>query len=92
MKELKSHGLGAARLREAGIDFTVQEVEPLEWRKVVRDIAPTGTVGLLIRAYAARSISREEMEAAFEALFEKSTLHLGPAFRAYVRKLLADLP
>ncbi|MFL6261970.1 MAG: hypothetical protein ACJ76Y_19910 [Thermoanaerobaculia bacterium] len=132
LKELETRGLGAARLREVGIAFTVRGVEPLVWRKVARDVEPriqpadaqvfslaqasgfrslvltddlalrrllekhgnpvTGTVGVLIRAYTARSISRDEMETAFEALFEKSTLHLGPAFRVYVRKLLADLP
>lgn len=132
LKELEAHGLGAARLREAGITFTVQEVEPLAWRKVIRDVASriqpadaqvfflarahqfqslvltddlalrrlleshgnqvAGTVGILIRAYSAGWISRGEMETAFEALFEKSTLHLSPAFRAYVRKILADLP
>jgi len=132
LKELEARGLGAARLREAGIAFTVRGVEPLVWRKVVRDVEPriqpadaqvfslaqasglkslvltddlalrgllerygspvTGTVGILIRAYTTRSISRDEMETAFEALFEKSTLHLSPAFRTYIRKPLADLP
>jgi len=131
LKELEAYGLEAARLREAGIDFTVKGVEPLAWRTVLRDVAPqiqpadaqvfslaqasgfqslvltddlalrrlleshgslvTGTVGLLIRAYTVRSISREQMETAFEALFQESTLHLSHAFRTYVRKLLADL-
>ena len=124
--------MGATRLQEAGIDFTVRGVEPLTWRTIIRDIAPqvqpadaqvfslarasefqslvltddlalrrlleshggsvTGTVGILIRAYTVRSISRDEMEIAFEALFNESSLHLGRAFRAYLKHLLSDLP
>jgi predicted nucleic acid-binding protein len=132
VEELEARGLGATRLREAGIDFTVRGVEPLAWRTVIRDIAPqiqpadaqvfslarssgfqglvltddlalrrllesrggsvTGTVGILIRAYSVRSISRDEMEITFEALLKQSTLHLSRAFRTYLKHLLSDLP
>ena len=124
--------MAAARLAEAGIDFTAEKVEPLVWRQVLRDIAPqvqpadaqvfslaresgfrslvltddlalrrlleghgspvTGTVGILIRAYTVHTISREDVELAFDALFRTSTLHLGRAFRTYLRSLLDDLP
>jgi len=132
VQELEAHGFEATRLQEAGVNFTVQEVGPLVWRTVIRDLAPqiqpadaqvfslarasqfrtlvltddlalrrlleshgglvAGTVGILIRAYAARSISRNEMETVFEALFDQSTLHLGRAFRAYLSRLLSELP
>lgn len=132
VEELARHGVTAARLMEAGIDFTTQKVEPLAWRQILKDAAPqvqpadaqvfflaqesgfrslvltddlalrqlleghgspvAGTVGVLIRAYTVHAISREEMEAAFAALFETSTLHLGRAFRAYLKSLLSDLP
>lgn len=52
----------------------------------------TGTVGILIRAYTLQLISREELELAFDALLRTSTLHLGRAFRTYLRSLLSDLP
>ena len=52
----------------------------------------TGTVGILIRAYTVQRISRDELELAFDALFRVSTLHLGRAFRTYLRHLLSDLP
>ena len=130
--ELSAHGSGAKRLQEAGIDFTVREVEPIIWRTVLGDVAGqiqpadaqvfslarasgfqslvltddlalrrlleshggpvTGTVGILIRAYTLGSMSRGQMEAAFETLFQESTLHLGRAFRTYLRELLSDLP
>lgn len=51
-----------------------------------------GTVGILIRAYIVHTISREELEIAFDALFRTSTLHLGRAFRTYLKHLLSDLP
>ena len=51
-----------------------------------------GSVGILVRAYAAGSLSREGLERCIEALLEESSLHLSRAFRAYVRKLVTDLP
>lgn len=52
----------------------------------------TGTVGVLVRAYASGKISRLELEAAIESLFNDSSLHLSSGFRAYLRKFLEDLP
>jgi predicted nucleic acid-binding protein len=51
-----------------------------------------GSVGILIRAYAVGALSREELKRSSEALLEESSLHLSRAFRAYVRKLVGDLP
>lgn len=132
VEELGRHGVTVSRLREAGIDFTTQAVEPLVWRQVLRDVAPqiqpadaqvfslaresgfrslvltddlalrrlleghggqvAGTVGVLIRAYTIQLISRDDLENALDALFKTSTLHLGQAFRSYLRSLLSDLP
>jgi predicted nucleic acid-binding protein len=52
----------------------------------------TGTVGILIRAYTSSKISRWELDAAIESLFNDSSLHLSSGFRAYLRKLLEVLP
>ena len=57
-----------------------------------REVTVTGSVGLLIRGYSSKHLSRRELEMAIESLIETSTLHLSPAFRAYLRKLIADLP
>ena len=51
-----------------------------------------GTVGILIRAYTLQILSREELDLTFDTLFKTSTLHLGRAFRAYLRSLLDGLP
>jgi len=50
-----------------------------------------GSVGLLIRAYHTQLISQVELERTIELLFYHSSLHISPAFRAYVYKLLGDL-
>lgn len=57
-----------------------------------RGAVVAGSVGILVRAYAAGRLSREGLERSIEALLEESTLHLSRAFRTYVRKLLIDLP
>jgi predicted nucleic acid-binding protein len=49
------------------------------------------SVGLLIRAYHTQLISRIELEETMELLFNDSSLHISPAFRIYVYKLLEDL-
>lgn len=51
-----------------------------------------GSIGLLVRAYRVSQLQRSELEAAVDALFERSTLHVSRAFGAYVRRLLADVP
>lgn len=51
-----------------------------------------GTVGILVRAYTTGGISRMELEATIESLFNDSSLHLSRAFRVYLKKLLGDLP
>lgn len=51
-----------------------------------------GSIGMLVRAYRVGQLQRGELEAAVDALFDHSTLHVSRAFRAYVRRLLADVP
>jgi predicted nucleic acid-binding protein len=51
-----------------------------------------GTAGVLVRAYRRGLLARTELDAAVDALFERSTLHVSLAFRAYVRSLLRTLP
>ncbi|MBI5443453.1 MAG: hypothetical protein HY900_19850 [Deltaproteobacteria bacterium] len=52
----------------------------------------SGSFGVLIRAYKKGLLERMELKSAVEALFSASTLHAGPAFRAYARVLLAEIP
>lgn len=57
-----------------------------------RGATVTGSVGLLVRGYSSRQLDRRELEMAIDSLVETSTLHLSPAFRIYLRKLIAGLP
>lgn len=56
-----------------------------------RGATVAGSVGILVRAYAAGTLSLEELGRSTEALLEESSLHLSRAFRAFVRKLVADV-
>ncbi|EDN66537.1 hypothetical protein BGP_3323 [Beggiatoa sp. PS] len=47
-----------------------------------------GSVGILIRAYRQQLMNKIQLENAIDSLFYESSLHLSPAFRAYVRQLL----
>ncbi|HEX2642686.1 MAG TPA: hypothetical protein VHU81_06820 [Thermoanaerobaculia bacterium] len=51
-----------------------------------------GSFGILVRAYSSRLLQRDELEAAVEALFHRSSLHLSRAFRIYIQDLLNKLP
>jgi predicted nucleic acid-binding protein len=51
-----------------------------------------GTVGILLRAYRMQIFRRDELGQAVDDLFERSSLRLNTAFRAYVRQMLAELP
>jgi predicted nucleic acid-binding protein len=51
-----------------------------------------GSVGILVRAYTTAQWTRTELNAAIDALFTTSTLHMSKAFRAYVRQQLEQLP
>lgn len=57
-----------------------------------RGATVAGSVGLLIRGYSSKHLDRTELEMTIDSLIETSTLHLSPAFRVYLRKLIADLP
>lgn len=51
-----------------------------------------GSIGVLIRAYRDGGLDHDLLERCVEDLLEQSTLHLSPAFRAYVRQLVTELP
>ena len=68
--------------------------DDLTLRRIVetRGATVTGSVGIVVRAYSTGRLSRGDLMAGVDALFERSTLHLSPAFRAFIRQLLAELP
>jgi predicted nucleic acid-binding protein len=51
-----------------------------------------GSVGILVRAYHQNLVSRKDLQNFIDALFQKSTLHASPAFRAFIQNLLTHLP
>jgi predicted nucleic acid-binding protein len=51
-----------------------------------------GSVGILVRAYVAGKLSRDDLANSFDALTGDSTLHLSWSFRNYLRALLKELP
>jgi predicted nucleic acid-binding protein len=51
-----------------------------------------GTVGVLVRAYQMGKLERSHLESSIDTLFDRSTLRLSRAFRAYIRQLLSNLP
>lgn len=61
--------------------------------EVPETISDTGPILHLseIGAYKHGMLKRAELNEAIEALFTSSTLHLGRAFRAYLRELLKEL-
>lgn len=67
--------------------------DDLALRKLIESHGATvvGSVGILIRAYSSGRLDRRQLDDAFRALFDESTLHLSQAFRAYLTQLLKDL-
>jgi len=51
-----------------------------------------GSVGILVRAYTAHLLDRNELKNAVKTLCTASTLHMSSPFWAYVRHLIADIP
>lgn len=47
-------------------------------------ITPVGTIGVLFRSWATRQLDRAELERTIRSLFAESSIHLSPAFRAYI--------
>lgn len=67
--------------------------DDLALRKLIESHGATvvGSVGILIRAYSSGKLDRRQLDEAFRALFDDSTLHLSQAFRAYLAQLLKSL-
>jgi hypothetical protein len=83
--------LALARADQGGRAVLTDDLA-LRRRRVAQGSTAVGTIGVLVRAYRTDRLPRGDLERAVEALFDRSTLHLSRAFRAYVRRLLAGLP
>jgi len=54
-------------------------------------LTPMGSVGLVLRAYAADRLTKTELHQAIDSLFVQSTLYLSPIFRAFVQREVARI-
>ena len=84
--------LARAQVPRAPLSPVLTDDLALRRRLEAEGAVVVGSVGVLVRAYRSGLLRREELDAAVDALFFESTLHLDRAFRAYVRRLLSDLP
>ena len=50
-----------------------------------------GSVGVLVRAFKAGHLTKAELQACFDQLFDGSTLYLSEGFRIHIHKLLSSL-
>jgi predicted nucleic acid-binding protein len=68
--------------------------DDLELRKSLQaqGYVVVGSVGVLVRAFKMGRVTKAELRAYLEQLFDGSTLYLSKGFHAYVRKLLESLP
>jgi predicted nucleic acid-binding protein len=68
--------------------------DDLALRRIVegRHVVAVGSVGVLVRASSQGLMDDAELRRSIDALFERSTLYLSKAFRAYVHRLLDTPP
>jgi predicted nucleic acid-binding protein len=76
------------------VQATTVLTDDLDLREACRrlTITPVGTVGILFRGFATNQLDRAGLERALHRLFDESTLHLSPAFRAYILDRLRSIP
>ncbi|HEV7786201.1 MAG TPA: hypothetical protein VGQ28_12735 [Thermoanaerobaculia bacterium] len=77
---------GAFKLLTLTDDLALRQILEVHGSTVV------GSVGILVRAYVAGSLSRDDLANSFDSLTRDSTLHLSRSFRSYLKTLLNQLP
>ena len=67
--------------------------DDMELRKALesRGHEAVGSIGVAVRAYKLRKLTREALEDLIDDLFSRSSLHLSKAFRKFVREMLVAL-
>lgn len=67
--------------------------DDMELRKALesRGHEAVGSIGVAVRAYKLRKLTREALEDLIDDLFSRSSLHLSKGFRQYVREMLVAL-
>ncbi len=67
--------------------------DDMELRKALesRGHEAVGSIGVAVRAYKLRKLTREGLEDLIDDLFSRSSLHLSKGFRKFIREMLVSL-